>query len=204
MPIYMMSTFSRLQYYYYYLRYLTRSFTSRNTFVHNDLNRSPIWFSILCSQPGGLNGAAFRCRTPVVRPPAVDQRMWHGRGSRSAVKWHWARGADTACCLRRPQDGVRHGDGAMRRPPSPIPSTTDRAPPEPRATPSARGRFQRTVAWPVRRRRDGRDRGIDAARPTRQPAEYRLRDQEATAQRKKVCRIFFSQKQSSFYHRINV
>lgn len=79
----------------------------------------------------------------------------------------------------------------MRRPPSHIPApATDRAPPEqPRATPSAAGvRVQRTVARPVRRSRDGRGRGPGAARPARQPAEHRLRDQEATAQRQKVRR----------------
>lgn len=126
-----------------------------------------------------------------VQPPVVHQRMRHGRGSRSAGKWHRARGADTAYCLRHPQDGVRHGDGAMRRPPSPIPSATDRAPPESRATPSAGDRVQRTVERSVRRSRDGRLRGLGATRPARQPAEHRLRNQEATAKRQKVFMTFF-------------
>lgn len=78
----------------------------------------------------------------------------------------------------------------MRRPPSPIPSATDRTPPEPLATPSAGGRVQRTVARPARRRcrcRDGSGRGrVRADCATRQPAEHRLRDQKTTAQRQEV------------------
>lgn len=74
----------------------------------------------------------------------------------------------------------------MRRPHSHVPSATDRTPSEPRATPSAGGRVQRTVARSVRRRRDGCGRGHGTARPARQPVEHRLRDQTATAQRQKV------------------
>lgn len=74
----------------------------------------------------------------------------------------------------------------MRRPPSSIPPATDRTPPEPRATPSASGRVQRTVAWSVWCSRDGRGRGHCAACPVRQSTEYCLRNKEATAQREKV------------------
>jgi len=74
----------------------------------------------------------------------------------------------------------------MRRPPSHIPSATDRTPPKPRTTPSAGGRIQRTVARSVRRRRDGRGRGHGTASPARQPAEHRLRNQATTAQRQEV------------------
>lgn len=74
----------------------------------------------------------------------------------------------------------------MRRPPSPISPATDRTPPEPRTTPSASGHVQRTVAWSVWCSRDGRGRSHGAACPVRQPTEHCLRNQEATAQRKKV------------------
>lgn len=74
----------------------------------------------------------------------------------------------------------------MRRPSSPLPPATDRASPEPRTTPPAGGRVQRTVTRSVRRRRYGRGRGLGTARPARQPAEHRLRDEEATAQRQEV------------------
>lgn len=74
----------------------------------------------------------------------------------------------------------------MRRPPNPIPSATDRTSPEPRATSSAGGHVQRTATRSVRHRRHGRGRGYGTARPARQPAEHRLRDQEATTQRQKV------------------
>lgn len=77
----------------------------------------------------------------------------------------------------------------MRRPPCPIPSATDRTPPEPRAaTPSVGGHVQRTVTRPVgRRRNDGRGRRRHGAvRTARQPAEHRVRDQETTAKRQKV------------------
>jgi len=75
----------------------------------------------------------------------------------------------------------------MRRPPSHIPSATDRTPSEPRATSSVGGRVQRTVARSVRRRRNGRGRGHGTASPACQPTEHRLRDQAATAQRQEVC-----------------
>lgn len=78
----------------------------------------------------------------------------------------------------------------MRRPPSHIPSATDRTPSEPRATPSVGGRVQRTVARSVRRRRNGRGRGHGTASPARQPTEHRLRDQAATAQRQEVYYVF--------------
>jgi len=74
----------------------------------------------------------------------------------------------------------------MRRPPSHIPPATDRTPPEPRATPSAGGRVQRTVARSVRRPRDGRGRDHSTASSVCQPAEHGLRDQATTAQRQEV------------------
>lgn len=74
----------------------------------------------------------------------------------------------------------------MRRPPSPIPSTTDRTSPEPRATPSTGGHVQRTTTWSVRRRSDGRGRDYGADRTTRQPVEHRLRDEKTTAKWQKV------------------
>lgn len=132
-------------------------------------------------------------RTPPapLPPPALTTsrrarpvRRCDGRGRRSADERQRARGADTAGCLRRPQNGVRPGDGAMRRPPSLIPSATDRTPPEPRATPSIGGHVQRTATWSIHG--DGRGRGHGADRATRQPAEHRLRDKETTAKRKKV------------------
>jgi len=78
----------------------------------------------------------------------------------------------------------------MRRPPSHIPPATDRTPPKPRATPSAGGRVQRTVARSVQRRRDGCGRGHSTASPVGQPAEHRIRDKAATAQWQEVYYIF--------------
>jgi len=78
----------------------------------------------------------------------------------------------------------------MRRPPSHIPSATDRTPSEPRATPSVGGRVQWTVARSVWRRRNGRGRGYGPASSACQPTEHRLRDQAATAKRQEVCYIF--------------
>lgn len=74
----------------------------------------------------------------------------------------------------------------MRRPPSPLPSAPDRTSSEPRTTSSSGGRVQRTVTWSVRCRRYGRGRGLGTARSARQPAEHRLRDEEAAAQRQEV------------------
>lgn len=69
----------------------------------------------------------------------------------------------------------------MRRPPYSLPPATNRTPPKSRATPSACSHIQRTVAWSVRYSRDGRGRDHGTACPARQPAKYRLRNQEKTA-----------------------
>lgn len=74
----------------------------------------------------------------------------------------------------------------MRRPPSTLPSAPDRASPEPRTTSPAGGRVQRTVTRSVRCRPYGCGCGLSTARPARQPAEYRLRDEETAAQRQEV------------------